>query len=466
MYRVFVGGIRHESNSFSTLIAKLEDFTITRGEKLLENVGKFFEGKKVEVIPSLIAYARPSGLVEEETYLRLRDEILVKLEESKPVDGVYLDLHGAMEVENLGSGDLDLVEKVREIVGDETLISVSFDLHGNIPEKLVDLVDVVVAYRHAPHIDAEETRFKAVNLLYNLLKTGEKTSKAIIKPPVMLPGEYFVTLIEPAKSFMKKLWVIDEDPDIIVSSFLIGCAWTDAPHSRASSIVIAKEKAYEKALEKAKELAWEYWKLRREFRLDVESEDVEEIMLKASREKVKPVVVSDSGDNVTAGGGGDVPVVLDTALNLGLKDVLIAGFYDKESFERCREAGLNNTVNLKLGGKVDKVNGYPVRVGGKVIKLTSSDALVRVGEIDIIVSRVRKPYVDLGSYQELGIDPRNYKIVVVKVGYLHSDIRDIAAKAYMALTPGFTDLRIEKLPYKNIIRPVYPIDKDFEWSPY
>lgn len=466
MVKVFVGGIRHESNSFSSLTVSLEDFRIISSEELTKTkYVRVLKNSGVDVALSFTAYAPPAGLVEKEAYFELKRSLLNDLEKAGKVDGVFLDLHGAMEVKDLGSGELDLVKSIREIVGEKCTIAASFDLHGNIPKELAEMLDIIVAFRTAPHIDAEETRYRAAVLLTKCLAEKIETSIAIVKPPMLLPGEFFVTLYEPAASIMKMLPEIDSKPHILVSSLFVGCAWTDAPYATPSAVVVATKDKYSEALEASRKLAYEVWRRRREFKPDVEAGEPEEVLEKALLCREKPAVISDSGDNVTAGGAGDVPVMLELLIEKNVEKSLIAGFYDKEAFKKCVEAGVGAEVKLSLGGKIDKINGYPIDIKAKVLKLSSEAVLIRSGAVDIAVTSRRKAFTELEDYKALGIDPREYKIIVVKLGYLFSDIREIAAKAYMAYTPGFTCLKIEKLPYRRVFRPIYPLDKDFEWSP-
>jgi microcystin degradation protein MlrC len=57
------------------------------------------------------------------------------------------------------------------------------------------------------------------------------------------------------------------------------------------------------------------------------------------------------------------------------------------------------------------------------------------------------------------------QVVVVKQGYLFPDLVDHAPRAIMALTPGASDLRLDRLDYRHIPRPVYPLDAPFTWEP-
>src|SRR5262245_48452620 len=136
--RIAIGGIGHETNTFSTLTTGLNDFFVRRGEECLQ--GEFWDRYRtqgVELVPTLMAGASPHGLVERDTYLQLKHELLERLQNALPVDGVYLSLHGAMEVEEIGDGEGDLVTAVRALVGPDVPIAVSLDLHGNISPEFV-----------------------------------------------------------------------------------------------------------------------------------------------------------------------------------------------------------------------------------------------------------------------------------------------------------------------------------------
>ncbi len=150
--RIALGGIRHETNTFSPVRTTAADFVVLRGDNML--AGAFWEewhGPDLELLPTLSAEATPNGLIEQETYQALKDELLERLRAVLPVDGVYLDLHGAMEVEGIGDGEWDLAVAIRACVGSDVLISASLDLHGNIGPDLVEQADILTAFRTAPH---------------------------------------------------------------------------------------------------------------------------------------------------------------------------------------------------------------------------------------------------------------------------------------------------------------------------
>jgi len=464
--RVALGGIGHESNTFSPLPTDIGDFKVVKEDGLLEDrVARFLIGEGVEVVPTIYAWALPSGVVSKKAFLQLEDELIKVLEDVDNLDGVCLFLHGAMEVEGIGDGETHLLKRIRETIGFKAIISVALDLHGNLNPQIVDYADILTAYRTAPHVDVSETRLKAAKLLIRSIKTGIKPTAIIVKPPVLLPGEYVVTSIEPAASIYRSLEEIDQKPGLIDSSMLVGMAWADTPYASASAIVVSDGKTEDEAYRAVSELAEAYWNKRRDFRLEVESGEIDEVIKAAKASTKNPVFISDSGDNVTAGAPGDVPIFVERLLEFKVKDAVVAGIYDPEAVRLCMDAGLGGSVKTSIGGKIDKINGYPVEVKGNVVNLIDGGAVLRVNGVNILLTSRRRGWTSIDDFTEFGVDPAERKIVVVKLGYLTPDFRKIAKLALMALSPGCTNLLIEKLRYERVRRPLYPLDRDFSWSP-
>ena len=163
MVRIVMGGIATESCTFSTLPTRMDDFTLHRGDAFL-NRYPFLNELDAEFIPLMWARALPGGSVEASVYQQIKDEFLTLLRQNAPFDGVYLDMHGAMNVQGMDDAEGDWIMSIREVVGDDCLISASFDLHGNISPRVVQHLNTMSAFRTAPHVDVIETRRKALTL--------------------------------------------------------------------------------------------------------------------------------------------------------------------------------------------------------------------------------------------------------------------------------------------------------------
>jgi microcystin degradation protein MlrC len=467
--RIAVGGIGHETNTFSTLRTGLDDFTIRRGDEIAN--GAFWDRYReagVEWVPTLAAKARPHGPVEQGTYLQLKEELLERLKSSLPVDGVFLELHGAMEVEGTGDGEADLARAVRGLAGEDALIAASLDLHANIEPAFVASTDILSALRTAPHQDHERTRERVVTHLVRCIREGIRPAQALIKPPLLLPGEHAVTDVEPARSLYRMVESAESVPGILDASLLIGCAWTDSPHTSTSVIVVAEQEA-DLAYRQAARIAGEVWDRREAFAPAVPTVPVDAAVSRALASPEGPVFVSDSGDNVGAGGAGDIPLFVESLLAAGARDTAVAGLSDPEALSRCADAGTGARISLEIGGKLDRVNGKPLAVTGEVAHLDSREsptsAVFRVDGVDIVLIAGRWHFPTLASLRSAGIEPLTRKAIVMKLGYLYPELLEHAAGAIMALSPGFTDQRIDTLPYKRVRRPIYPLDGDFTWEP-
>lgn len=470
--RIIIGGIWHETNTFSPVPTGCGDFEIIAGSAILErHLGGMWRDGSVELIPTFVARAIPCGLVRREAYEKLKSELLREFRAAMPVDGVYLDLHGAMEVEGIGDGESDLIPAVREVVGEDALVAVSLDLHGNIAPALADSAEILTAFRTAPHRDEEQTRCKALAMLVRALKTGLRPGTVIVRLPLLLVGEAAMTDFEPAKSLYARLDEIDAGKGIMDSSLLVGCAYTDSPYTSVTVMVVAEGDTQPAELQ-AHEFAREVWTRRREFRFGLEAALVDEAIARAMDAAEQPVFLTDTGDNVTAGAAGDVPFVLERLLAVGAGEALVAGIADDDAVNRCAAAGVGAEVSLEVGGKLDTVNGKPLRITGTVEHLTLQEgtglaqtALARVDEVNVVLTRGRTVFEDVAGIKYAGIDPMAQKIVVVKLGYLYPDLADHAPRAIMALSPGATSLLVENLPYRRLQRPIFPLDEDVSWEP-
>jgi microcystin degradation protein MlrC len=467
--RIAVGGISHETNTFSTLKTGLPEFFVQRGDAIMGDA-LVTEARELgmEVAPTLLAGAGPHGPVLRETYRSLKAELLERLGAALPVDGVYLRLHGAMEVEEIGDGESDLARAVRERVGESVPIVASLDLHGNIAPELVSALNVMTALRTAPHRDGRETRRRALGHLARCLREGLRPRGAMVKLPLILPGESAVTEVEPARSLYAMLPAIEGTPGILDASLMIGCAWTDSPYSTVSALVMAESDG-ELAHRLAARLAAEVWERRAEFGPDVETAPVDECIARALAAPEPTVFISDSGDNVTAGGAGDIPLFIERLLAAGAERAVVGGIADPEAVAACAAAGVAARISLAIGGKLDPVHGRPLPVTGTVRHLhpegSPTLAALQVGGVTVILTSDRRAFASFGAFEAAGVRPLEQKIVVVKLGYLFPELRDRAPRALMALSPGFTTLRLDTLPYRRIPRPIYPLDPEVAWQP-
>jgi microcystin degradation protein MlrC len=474
--RVLTLGIGHESNTFATQLTKESDFDVLRGANVLKGQlwPQVFIDAGIELIPTLHAHGWPGGVVERSAYENFRKEILDGIKNAGKLDGIYMDMHGALHVEGYDDAQASLIKEIRGLVGKDVLISGSFDLHGNPSDEFVENIDLLTAYRTAPHRDADETKIRAAKMLVDALKFGWKPHIEKVVIPILVPGEKSITEVEPLHSIYSQIPDVTKTEGLIDASIFAGYCWADLPRSDMRVFVVARDNKHSKAAkDEAVRLAQLIWDSREKMVLDVPSGTIDEMIGKSEEFPGKTVFISDSGDNTTAGAPGDNTQVLDALLKHKSKNALVAGIVDHQALAECIEAGVGKKLNLTLGGRVDNIFAKPITIKAKVLfvspdSLINTNRAVAVIETDgvkTVILKTRRSFVAINDFKEAGLNPLDFKIVVVKLGYLFPELRDIAPVHLMALTSGFCNLDIPSLPYKNVHHPVYPLDKDMVWKP-
>ena len=472
--RIAIGGIHIESCTFSPLQAGAGDFTLRRDAQLIARYPFLCDYPDVDVIPLLHARALPGGSVHRDAYYSHKQEIIDKLRAAGALDGVYLDIHGAMNVTGIDDAEADLTSAIRRQIGSQPLVAASMDLHGNVSAKLAEAVDIFTAYRTAPHIDVEETRAKAFRLLIECLKQAVRPMRAWVPVPVILPGERTSTIAEPGQTFYQSIGDFDSIPGILDASFWVGYVWADEPRVSAAAVVTGTDEATIR--QAAESLGERYWNLRNEFDFGVETGTADECIDRAVKSSQRLVVISDSGDNPTGGGAGDVPFMIQALqanklLATSGCRALYASLPGKNAIESCFLAGVGSEVTCVVGGELDPLHGDPINLTGKILNLHTGDpdakrqAVLECDHVTIILTERRKPFHHLRDFEDLGLDLDHFKILSVKVGYLVPELDEAADLALLALTPGAVNQDIRALGHQRVRRPVYPLDADFDWKP-
>lgn len=469
--RIAFGGIQIECSTYSRIRARMEDFRVKRGQELGDE--HFFSLLKTypySFQPTLLATAVPGGPVEGETYHALKAEFLRRVTALLPLDGLYLAMHGAMYVDGMQDAEGDWISAARQAVGKDCLITASFDLHGNLSRRVIDNLDMLSAFRTAPHIDREETAKRACDMLVHCLDRQIRPTLVWSPIPVLMPGERTSTLYEPAKHLWAQLPGMNAEPGVLDASLLVGYVWADEPRATASAVLTGTRPDLLKR--DALSLAQQYWDARQAFQFSVPTGTLSECIERAQRLDTKPVVISDSGDNPTGGGTGDRAEALAELLRQHARDAVIAGIADRPATDACYRAGVGATLPLKIGGTLDPVGSKPVEVTAKVVFLLSTDnvperqAVIEVSGISVVLTARRRPFHEIRDFTLLGLEPTRFKIVVVKAGYLVPEIAEIANPNLMALTDGAINQDIEHLPENKYRVPSYPFVPDLRWTPF
>jgi microcystin degradation protein MlrC len=438
---------------------------VVRGDDLLGRYDELPRG--VEWIPLVHARALPGGPVERDFYETIKAEILERLRGVLPVDGVFLDIHGAMSVVDMTDAEGDLARAIRERIGIDALISAAMDPHGNMSRRLVDALDLATSHRMSPHEDAPLTKTRAATNLLRCLREGIRPLKAWVRVPVLLAGERASTRDEPARGIYESLAAIEARAGIIDAAVWIGYAWADEP--RCSAAVVVTGTDADSIVREARSLAERYWDARDDFTFSVPAGDADWCIGTGLAATARPYFISDSGDNPTAGGAGDVAYMLERLLAhpdlaAGRATAIWASVVDPDAVARCVAAGEGKAVDLAVGGAFGASQGK-VAVRGKVARVIRGEpvggdiAVVASGGVRAILTSRRKPYHFVRDFDALGLDPAHHDLTVVKIGYLVPDLFAAAKGWVLALTPGGVDQDIVRLGHRHLERPIYPLDQ-------
>ena len=274
--------------------------------------------------------------------------------------------------------------------------------------------------------------------------------------------------MEPARSLYALVPQVQARPGVVDAGIWIGYAWADEPRNHAVVVVTGDDE--EQVVSGAELLAARMWAVRDDFSFAAPTGSLEECLDEAARASAsRPFFVSDSGDNPTAGGAGDVTWTLARLLERrevadGSLEVVYASIPDADAARAAAAAGVGARVELEVGARVDAVHEGPVALTGVVEHVRTGDpaalteVVVRCGGLRLLLTERRKPYhreVDLTAN---GIDARAADVVVVKIGYLEPELHAMAADWMIALTPGGVDQDLLRLPHTRIRRPMVPFD--------
>lgn len=467
--RIAIGSLQCEGNSLTPVYTRFEDFDYAPGESMYQKIKvmDYLAEKGAEVIPTIYAHALPGGAVIKEDYLRLVSEIVDGI--PCDVDGVWLYLHGAMCVQEIGSGEAYLLRKIREKIGFEIPISVAMDFHADNSDEIVELANCITGFRTAPHQDHTETQLRAMRMLFTCIEKKILPKPVIDRAAVVICGDAVQTALEPLKSIMAAAEEMEKTiPGMMCVQVFNGQPWIDEPYM-GPNFVVTHESDQEIARDCAKKLAKMFYDARYDFKFLIEALEPEEAILRAM-EAPEQVFLSDSGDNTTAGAAGDNAFMLNRLMKLGAKNVLLAGIMDAAACDACYAAQIGDTLTLTVGGSLAS-DSEKATITGKLIHRGDilsyhgdnggPSATLDCGDITVVVTRNRAAMCRPDIFESIDLDYSPFKIVVVKLGYLFPELAERAQRAILAFTPGASTERLEDMHMKNIRRPMFPLDDNF-----
>ncbi|MFT7638917.1 MAG: microcystin degradation protein MlrC [Pirellulaceae bacterium] len=490
--RIAIGGISHETSTFAETRTRIEDFEsgfgLFRGSELIERfqdanicAGGFIDGGKkhgFEVVPLLWGFAYPSGLIVRSDYDSLKGEFLQRLrdeeEENGAVDGVLLDLHGAMVVEGIDDGDGDFIAAVRALIGPDRPLIVTLDLHGNHTQLRVDQADAIVGFDTYPHIDMAERGREAADLLMGMIRGELRPVMELRQLPLFWSTPCQVTAHPPMDEVIRRVHELEQRDGILSVTVATGFPWADVPDVGASVIVVAN---HDRSLARsaADELGDWLWENRHQWHCPPVS--LREALQRGEAEGKYPVVLADHADNTGGGAAGDSTEVLRTFIELGLKDAVILYIVDPAVAERAHAAGVGNRIAVDVGGKSDPRQGSPVPMNAEVMAVSDGDfvydgpmyagltgnmgrsAWLRQDGISVVVVTACEQPLGPAVARTLGIDCASMKYICVKsAAHFRASFEPFAGSIINIDTEAIHTHIFTKLKYQKRTRDVFPVE--------
>lgn len=436
--KILVGAFQCESNTFSAAKAERGDFYYLKGEAAKRRLfaSRLFEEAGFEVVPLVYAVSLPSGCVTKACFDEIISDFRAEAAKHPDADGIYLYLHGAMVVEGGFSGEELTVRELRKTVGGAIPISLDLDFHANVSEGLVAQVQAISGYRTAPHTDYDESETRAANALMKILSAKSNTSPHFFRIKVQF-ADAAQTSVEPYVSILKMVRELDRDPHVVSANVFNGQPWVDAPFMGASVVVYSMAN-HEAVHAKAKAIADHFEAHKTDLAFGVPALAPEKTP-DAARTMAKPVFVSDSGDNTTAGAAGTSDCLVKVFKGTGLRTLFTS---------LCDPAAVEKFADRAVGR--GKILGFVGEEAGEGI-------VVRDGNVDIVYSTVRTSFTMKEHFAAMNLDVKAYDVVIVKQGYLWPGAAELAASQIFCMTPGTATNDFSMLKFKNLEKDYYYI---------
>lgn len=493
MKRIGLIQILQESNCFNpvlTVRADFENFGVGTGSEVLTKygevgeIGGFMAGLKkwsepVEPVGVLRLQAWSGGPAARSTmdwFLALLTE---QLGRAGRLDGLLIALHGAMMGEHEPDLDGWLLEQVRGLVGPELPVVASLDLHAYVTERMIQHATAMVPYLTFPHMDQRETGMRAASVLRRVL-AGARPVASLVRLPMITGGELQSTFVPPLEPIFKRLEAAEHRKEVLSAGILMTQAYLDVP-KLGWSVLIVTDHRPDLGSQLADELAALCWPIREQ--LVITFLPAPACLDRALKCEGQPVVIADGADATNSGGGGDSIHLLQEMIGRRIPGGALTIMVDPSAVAHANQAGAGGAFAFAVGGKRDHVFSKPLRISGRVKSLHESAAyvltghggnnlkinmgraaVVQVADVTLLLVELPGPGSTPLMYRCVGLEPKDFKVVIVKspAGF-RAEFGPFAADIILSDCPGCASSRFSSLPYRQINRPLWPLDQIGDW---
>jgi len=498
--RIAALGFHHETNTFQSVITDYDSFAnfeFLRGSQIADRhatskftlAGYFQSAQKFEfeLVPLLFAFTGPTGTITKDAFDRISEEMMDLLKENGPWDGVLLAQHGAAVTEEYPDMDGEISRRVREVVGPDTPVVMTLDLHSNITQDQVVNTDAMVVFRTNPHLDAVERAIEASEILVRTIRGEVRPVQCLVQVPMMINIVKQPTSFGPMREIMDEVDEVLEKTGVLSASCGQGFPYADVDQMGVSFLVVTDGDAAF-AEEQATWLARRAWDRRAELQND--SPSIEDAIKRAitAPSDDKPTAIMDVGDNVGGGGTADSTHLLAEVIRQGLsgEKSLLLSLFDPPAVQACISAGVGSTITLKVGARTDRLHGDPIEVTGNVRAITDgkfeepkpthgglrffdyglSVALDTDDGHTILLHTVRGiGNMSREQYYSIGILPEQYRVIICKGTVSpRAAYEPISREIIMANSAGVTSANMSSFSYQNRRIPLYPFELETKFD--
>ena len=483
MARIAVGGFQHETNTFSPVPATFADFEapdawpgLTRGAGMFEAVaginlpaaGFVQEARSLhhELVPLAWCSAQPSGRVTRDAFERIATMLLEGLRACGSVDGVYLDLHGAMVAEHVDDADGELLRRIRSVVGAGVPVVASLDFHANLSGEMARCATALVSYRTYPHVDMAECGARAARVLHDILR-GTQVASYLEQVDYLIPLTSQSTLVDPLQSLMREVEAAERAP-LLSLGILPGFPAADVAECGPSVYGCGCD-AFQLATT-VRQLAAEMQRREGEFALELHTiEQAVEAVLRASPVRGRPIILADTQDNPGAGGHADTMNLIKALVACDARGVLAGVICDPSAAARAHAAGEGAQVELGLGAGSGTPGETPLAARFNVSALGDGRftgtgpfyrgarfelgpmALLELGGVRIAVASRKQQAADQAMFRHLRAEPADHAVLVLKSSvHFRADFGAIAGRILVVEAPGPNVADPAKLPFRKL----------------
>lgn len=489
-YCVLTAEFAHETNTFNVQLTDYDAFAIqgihegqaaiaARGDANTELAGFLDIGRKYhwDLMHTISAEAEPAGPVTRDAFDRITKSIVEKVRDlGDRLDGILLGLHGAMVTEFSQDGEGELLERLRQVANRQVPIAVTLDPHANVTAKMCEHADILVSFKTYPHVDIRETAHHAGELLQQAMAGTIKPKTLLARRPMLEEANAGRTDVGPMVEWIAEARAHEKTAGALAVS--INGAFPNADIAEIGPTVLITydgDPTPHRAF--AEGIADKIWDNRTNI-LNTFHTPEEAARLASEYDGRRPLIIAEYADNPGAGAYGDATALLSALLAEEVEGACFGPMVDPQAVARLSRAKIGDTLSLFLGGKTDpRFGGPPLQVEARLLHLSDGKlvgrgpqlgglefsfgptAVVDIQGVTVLVVSERSQLLDQQQFRAFGIEPTAHRVVVVKsMQHFRADFEPIAGKIIVCDSGALCTMDYAKVPYRNVPRPIYPLD--------